>query len=186
MIVLLKLLIFLCVVFLLILILILIYGGSEYKKFSEYILILGAKIIDENTPCKTLEKRLLCAVKYLKHFQESKVIVSGGKGIDEPASEAYTMKKFLIRNGIKEERILIEDMATNTFENMKNTKRILKNVDKIIIVTSKYHLFRAKILARRVGFKKVYLIGSETFYDKVWKDFFREIIAVIKSIFFDW
>ena len=146
MIVLLSILIFFCSGFFLILILILIYGESECKKFSKYILILGAKIIDENTPCKTLEKRLLCAVKYLKDFQESKVIVSGGKGIDEPVPEAYTMKKFLIRNGVEENRILIEDMSTNTFENMKNTKRILKYVDKIIIVTSKYHYLNFSLI----------------------------------------
>lgn len=183
---LLKLFLFFVLVFFVILILIFVYGESHCRKFSKYLLVLGARIIDEETPCKTLEKRLLCAAQYLKKFEESKVIVSGGQGVDEPLPEAFVMKKFLVSCGISENRILVEDTSTNTFENMKNTKKILGDVREILVVTSKYHLFRARILAKRVGFKKVYLIGSETFYEKVWKDFFREIIAVIKSFFFDW
>ncbi len=181
-----SLFVFCYLIILLILVFILVCGESRYNKFSKYVLVLGARIIDEDTPCKTLEKRLLCAVDYLNEFQESKVIVSGGRGEDEPVSEGFAMKKFLINMGIDVERILIESSSTNTFENLKNTKKILGDIDEILIITSKYHLFRAKILARRVGFKSIHLIGSETFYDKVWKDFFREIIAVIKSILFDW
>lgn len=180
-------LIILCLVmFFLILYLVLKYEKSNCEKFCEYVLVLGARILDEDTPCKVLENRLISAIIYLQKFENSKVIVSGGTGIDEPISEGYVMKKYLINHGIDKHRIFVEDLSTNTFENLKNTKQILKDVDEILIITSKYHLFRSKILARRVGFRKIYLIGSEVNVSNRQKNIIREIFAVIKSIFFDW
>lgn len=180
-------LIILCLVmFFLILYLVLKYEKSNCEKFCEYVLVLGARILDEDTPCKVLENRLISAIIYLHKFENSKVIVSGGTGIDEPISEGYVMKKYLINHGIDKHRIFVEDLSTNTFENLKNTKQILKDVDEILIITSKYHLFRSKILARRVGFRKIYLIGSEVNASNRQKNIIREIFAVIKSIFFDW
>ena len=180
-------LIILCLVmFFLILYLVLKYEKSNCEKFCEYVLVLGARILDEDTPCKVLENRLISAIIYLHKFENSKVIVSGGTGIDEPISEGYVMKKYLINHGIDKHRIFVEDLSTNTFENFKNTKQILKDVDEILIITSKYHLFRSKILAERVGFRKIYLIGSEVNASNRQKNIIREIFAVIKSIFFDW
>lgn len=180
-------LIILCfVMFFAILYLVLKYEKSNCEKFCEYVLVLGARILDENTPCKVLENRLISAIIYLQKFENSKVIVSGGTGIDEPISEGYVMKKYLINHGIDKHRIFVEDLSTNTFENLKNTKQILKDVDEILIITSKYHLFRSKILARRVGFRKIYLIGSEVNAGSRQKNIIREIFAIIKSIFFDW
>lgn len=180
-------LIILCLVmFFLILYLVLKYEKSNCEKFCEYVLVLGARILDEDTPCKVLENRLISAIIYLQKFENSKVIVSGGTGIDEPISEGYVMKKYLINHGIDKYRIFVEDLSTNTFENLRNTKQILKDVDEILIITSKYHLFRSKILARRVGFRKIYLIGSEVNASNRQKNIIREIFAVIKSIFFDW
>ena len=180
-------LIILCLVmFFLILYLVLKYEKSNCEKFCEYVLVLGARILDEDTPCKVLENRLISAIIYLHKFENSKVIVSGWTGIDERISEGYIMKKYLINHGIDKRRIFVEDLSTNTFENLKNTKQILKDVDEILIITSKYHLFRSKILARRVGFRKIYLIGSEVNASNRQKNIIREIFAVIKSIFFDW
>lgn len=180
-------LIILCfVMFFAILYLVLKYEKSNCEKFCEYVLVLGARILDEDTPCKVLENRLISAIIYLQKFENSKVIVSGGTGIDEPISEGYVMKKYLINHGIDKHRIFVEDLSTNTFENLKNTKQILKDVDEILIITSKYHLFRSKILARRVGFRKIYLIGSEVNAGSRQKNIIREIFAIIKSIFFDW
>lgn len=178
--------IYLISIFFLTLYFILKYENSKCEKFCEYVLVLGARVLDENTPCKTLEKRLKSALTYLKKFENSKVIVSGGKGIDEPVSESFVMRKYLINYGIDIDRIIVEDSSTNTFENLKNTKKLLKNIDEILIITSKYHLFRAKILAKRVGFKKINLIGSGISYESMQKNLIREIFAIIKSILLDW
>lgn len=185
-----KILVFLILVLLIlffgILFMILKFEKSRCDEFCKYVLVLGARIIDEDTPCKVLEDRLRTSIDYLKKFKCTYVIVSGGIGDDEPVSEGFVMKKFLIRMGISENRILMEDSSRNTFENLKNTREILKDVDEILIITSGYHLFRSKILAKRIGFKKVYLIGSEVGQESRIKNIFREVFAMIKSVIFDW
>ena len=181
-----------CVVIVLLVVVVLIvrsilkYKNSNCKIFCPYVLVLGAKVLNQNTPCKILETRLNCAYDYLQQFKDSKVIVSGGKGKDEPISESYVMRKVLISYGVRQDRIIMEDSSVNTFQNLKNTRRILGNVDEILIITSNYHLFRSKILARRVGFKKVSLIGSDVFVESLFKNLVREVFAVMKSILFDW
>lgn len=173
-------------IFLVIFSLVLIYSKRYDDKFCKYVLVLGARILDEDTPCKVLENRLICAIKYLNKFKDSKVIVSGGTGIDEPISEGFVMKRYLMKYGISEDRILIEGLSTNTFENLRNTREILDGVNEILIITSDFHLFRSMILAKRIGFLKVYLIGSKVNVGSRQKNIVREIFAIIKSIFFDW
>ena len=156
------------------------------NKFCGYVIVLGASILVENTPCKTLECRLMLAIEYLNKFSESKVIVTGGQGVDEVVSEASVMKKYLVEHGINSDRILVEDKSTSTFENLNNSKKFIKDTEEIMIISSRYHLFRAKMLAFRVGFKKVNLIGSKN-RSRFWKvDILREIFAIAKSFFIDW
>ncbi len=151
-----------------------------------YVVVLGAKVLDDNTPCKILEDRLLIALDYLNEGNDSKVVVSGGNVNSKGVIEAHVMKNFLIEKGIDKERILVEDRSKNTFENLKFTRELIGNEDSILIISSKYHLLRAKLLAKRVGFKEVYLRGGETSTKGRFKNISREVFAYIKSFIFDW
>lgn len=173
-------------IILVILYFILSYKNKTYDKFCKYVIVLGAKILDEHRPCKILENRLLSAIDYLNKYKESIVLVSGGKGIDEPVAESEVMKKYLLKKGIEEYRVIMEDSSYNTFENLKKCKKLLGEVNEILIVTSGYHLLRSKILARRVGFKGVNLIGSKVSNRSIVRNLVREIFAIIKSFFLDW
>ena len=99
--------------------LILKYENSKCEEFCQYVLVLGAKILDKDTPCKVLEERLLISKRYLDKFPNSKVIVSGGKGEDEPIAEAIVMKNYLIKQNISEHRIIIDKLWKWNFNNNK-------------------------------------------------------------------
>lgn len=88
----------------------------------DYIIVLGAQV-KESGPSVVLRYRLDRAVSYLKENDNTLVIVSGGKGINEPATEASVMKEYLINEGINEERIIIEDKSNTTKENLINSKK---------------------------------------------------------------
>ncbi|SHK18931.1 DUF218 domain-containing protein [Caminicella sporogenes DSM 14501] len=99
------------------------------------------------------------------------------------------MKKFLIAKGIQEDRIIQEDKSTSTYENLKFTKNIIekinkKNKYKVLIITSDFHLFRAKFLAKRLGFK-AYGIPAKTPESIKKYIYLREYAAVIKSFLLD-
>ena len=67
------------------------------------------------------------------------------------------MKRYLIKNGIKENQIIKEDKSTTTLENIKFSKSILKDRndenEKVLIVTNDFHLTRARIIANLLGIK---------------------------------
>ncbi len=91
-------------------------------------------------------------MEYLVSHPEAKVIVSGGQGEDEDIPEAHSMRNYLMVHGIDESRILIEDQSTNTYENLKFSID-LYDVKHAVVVSNTYHLYRTKIIAKRLGMR---------------------------------
>lgn len=122
----------------------------------EYIIVLGAGLDGDNVG-NTLKSRLDKVIEYKLSNGNTQVIVSGGQGKDEVISEAEAMKRYLIKNGIKENQIIKEDKSTTTLENIKFSKSILKDRndenEKVLIVTNDFHLTRARIIANLLGIK---------------------------------
>lgn len=120
---------------------------------NSVILTLGAKVEANGAPGKVLRRRLDTTYEMMTEREDLTVIVSGGKGSDEPISEAQCMKNYLTNKGISPDRIILEDKATNTIENIKNTMEILDNKDygALAVVTTNFHLPRAEYLCARLG-----------------------------------
>jgi uncharacterized SAM-binding protein YcdF (DUF218 family) len=92
-------------------------------------------------------------------------IVSGGKGAGENITEAQAMHDWLIANGIPEERILMEDKATSTMENLEYSFAIIRErgdepENNVAIVSSAYHLYRAKLMSRNLFSCHSYLLTN--------------------------
>lgn len=159
-----------------------IYQGN--KKPSEdvpYIIVLGAQVRG-TTITKSLRYRLDAAATYLKENPNTKVIVSGGKGKGEDITESMAMKFYLLGEGIAIDRIIEENQSTNTYENLKFSKeRIEQDTDKVVIVTNKFHIFRATSIAKKIGYADVEGLGAKS--DKILtvSYYVREAIAVIKD-----
>lgn len=156
---------------------------------ADYLVILGAGLKGDLIP-PTLKYRLDMGIEYLKANPEIKVIVTGGQGPGENMTEALAMEKYLINNGIEAERIIKEDKATSTNENIKFTKEILirttgRSDYKIMIVTNDFHLMRAKMLAERQDFKSFGISAPTNPYIFL-NCCIREYFAVIKSLVFDY
>lgn len=127
------------------------------------VVVLGCQINGES-PSLMLSRRLDTAYGYLAENEDINVIVSGGQGSDEVTSEADVMKKYLLKKGISENRIYIEDKSTSTEENIEFSKRIIENeglCTDIAIVTDGFHQLRGDIFAKRKGLKS-YNISAKT------------------------
>lgn len=168
----------------------LIYSSTadESDVKVEYVVLLGAGLKGDQITVTFMNRMLKC-LQYLKNNPSAMVVVSGGQGLGETISEAEAMRRFLAENGIANDRILKEDKSTSTFENFQNTKSLLfqRYGDKrytIMIVTSDFHMFRSKILAKRNGFI-AYGIPAETWWGVYPNCFIREYLAVVKSYFMD-
>lgn len=119
---------------------------------SDAIIVLGAKLIGAE-PSTMLRLRLEEALKLYRQNYASTIIVSGARGPDEDISEAEAMRYYLIQNGIPADRIVIEDQSFNTYQNLANSKKLMRELglEKAIIVSNASHIRRALILARNVG-----------------------------------
>lgn len=168
--------------------LIIMEGRKNLSDNVDYVIILGARLYG-SIPSPALLERLKVAKEYLLENQDIKVVVSGGQGINEDISEAHAMEKYLLDNGIERNRIIIEDKSTSTFENLKFSLDKIREENnkeniKILIATNKYHIFRSKVLAKRLGMIP-YGLPAKIPPTIILKSYIREYFAVIKSFFLD-
>ena len=124
---------------------------AENSTDIQTILILGSRINQNKKPAKITQERLDAALLLAKNNPQAKIIVSGAKGADEPVSEAFSMKNYLITHHISADRIISEDKAGDTAENIAYSKKYFDA--KTVIVTSDFHLYRALYLAKHEGVK---------------------------------
>lgn len=168
--------------------LIIIEGRKAPTEKVDYVIVLGARLYGDK-PSPALLERLKVAKEYLMENEDVKVVVSGGQGINEDIPEAHAMEKYLVDNGVQNDRIIIEDKSTTTFENLNMSLDKVGEVDdreniKILIATNKYHIFRSKLLAKRLGVIP-YGLPAKIPFTIVLHSYIREYLAVIKSFLFD-
>ena len=132
---------------------------DEYKELSDVdcIIILGAGIWGDK-PSPMLEDRLLEGIKLYKNNVSNKIIMSGDHGREE-YDEVNTMKNYAIENGVLSEDIFMDHAGFSTYESIYRAKEIFK-AKKIVIVTQKYHLYRALYIANKLGIE-AYGVGSD-------------------------
>ena len=93
--------------------------------------------------------RCFMALLYDREHPYRRIVVSG-KG------SAHGMRDFFVFNGVPADRILVEDAATDTHENAVFTAPILAGEKgRIVLVTSDFHLFRARRAFARAGVEAV-------------------------------
>lgn len=162
-----------------------IMAGKHKPKFDkDFVIILGSKIRDDGSLTPILKARVEKAIQFAKEQEEKSnkniiFIPSGGKGQDEVIAEAEAMKNYLIENGIRQERIIIENKATNTLQNMRFSKEKINEINengKIIFSTTNYHVFRSGVIANNEGID-CEGIGSNTKWYFYTNALIREFIA---------
>ena len=150
---------------------------------AEYCIVLGAQW-KSSGPGEMLRKRLDCAVEYLKENENTIAVVSGGQGSREPIPEAEGMKSYLLEAGIPEDRILVENMSTNTYENLQFSGRLLSGENaRVVIVTNNFHVFRALKIARHLGYQEVQGLAADSVWGLLPNNLLREFVGVLKDFF---
>jgi uncharacterized SAM-binding protein YcdF (DUF218 family) len=124
-----------------------VFSTVPKDKDMDYLIVLGAGLKGDRVSY-TLAYRLDAAYDYLISHDNCKVIVSGGQGPDEWVSEALAMKTYLVSKGIDENRIIMENQSTSTEENIIFSKQFIEDNWSMAIVTSNYHMYRAKYIAK--------------------------------------
>ena len=134
--------------------------------------------------------RLEAALDYLEDKPDTPVVVTGSKGPGEDISEAQCMADWLASHGIAERRILLEEQADNTEENVRFSKELLagQGIDltgSIAVVSSDYHLYRASLYWASPGFVPVAAHLPGQYLPLTINYYIREAFAAAKLLVFD-
>lgn len=148
---------------------------------SDYLIVLGAGV-NGSAPSLSMVNRLEAALDYLEAYPDAVAIVSGGQGAGEDVTEASAMHDWLVAHGMPESRIVQEDQSTSTRENLENSFAIIRSrggdpAGDVAVVSSEYHLYRAKQMARALGAKPLGVAAETTLPTMRANYFIREAFA---------
>lgn len=146
------------------------------------VIVLGSQVYSAERMGVSLTNRINAAFAYLTENPRAKCIVTGGQGGDEPCPEALTEKNALVRMGIDEDRIYMEDKSSNTRENLEFAKAVADENGlgvKFAVVTQSFHMYRALGLAENAGFT-AYSLKAETDWVIFPEYYGRELLSLTK------
>lgn len=149
---------------------------------ADAIVVLGAAI---NSPA--LQNRSLKALELYEAGLAPLLVLSGGRISEQDITEAGYMKRVISSHADKSARynLILEENSHTTFENLENTKAKIPNAKSIIIVTDKYHIARAVLIAKRAGFQAVSWSAPIPYYHKLSDQiyyYFREALAMLAYV----
>ena len=142
----------------------------------DVILVLGAAIWADGTPSHMLEDRLRRGIELYEAGAAPVLLMSGGP------YEVDVMRRFAMTLGVAEESILVDSEGVRTFESMRRARDAFE-AERVLIVTQRYHLYRAIYLAGQLGLES-YGVASDlrTYTNQVRHDA-REAMARVRAIF---
>jgi len=132
-------------------------GDYSNLKNIDCIIVLGAGVWGES-PSPMLQDRLLESIDLYKKGVSSKIIMSGDHGREE-YDEVNVMKQYAIDNGVPSEDIFMDHAGFSSYDSIYRVKEIF-GAEKIVIVTQKYHLYRALHIANSLGIE-AYGVGAD-------------------------
>lgn len=152
---------------------------------GDFLIVLGAGLYGSQ-PSASLISRLQTAQDYLERHPRAVAVLSGGQGPGEDISEAEAMRRYLVQNGIANERLLLESCSTNTRENLVYSKALLAHHEdvkqiSVAIVTNDFHQYRAQALAKQLNLQTFALAApTPDVLGLEMNCYIREYFAVVK------
>jgi len=113
------------------------------------ILVLGCGVRKDGSPTDMLTDRLKQGVALYGAGAAPKLLMSGDHGREE-YNEVGAMKAFAVDKGVPSQDVFMDHAGFSTYESLYRAKEIF-GVERVIIVTQEYHLYRALYIARRLG-----------------------------------
>ena len=157
------------------------------KPDKDFIIILGAGLLNGNEVSPLLASRIDRAIDFYQAQINSGqkhplIICSGGQGGDEKIPEGVAMRNYVLQKDINPDDVVAEDKSVNTIQNFLFSKKIVDryklNPNNGIFVSNNYHICRAADYAKNAGMK-ISGIGSKTSGFFLPNAIIREFIAIL-------
>lgn len=146
---------------------------------ADCIIVLGAGLRPDGNPTWMLEDRIKVGDELYKNHAAPKIIMSGDHG-RESYDEVNAMKKYAKNEGVPSKDIFMDHAGFETYDTMYRARDVF-GAKKVIIVTQKYHLYRAMYAAKKLGLEAYGVSATKRKYDnKQWIRDIREWLARVK------
>lgn len=167
---------------------VLLVGGRDISqpddvgnlKNADCILVLGCQVKADGSPSHMLQDRLERAIElYNNQGIRTKLLMSGDHGT-EGYNEVATMRQYALDRGVPSQDIFMDHAGFSTYESLYRAKHIF-GAQKVIIVTQKYHLYRALYIAWALGLDAEGVDADyRSYYGQLGREI-REVLARVKD-----
>ena len=144
------------------------------------ILVLGCSVWADDQPSPMLKDRLDTAIALYKKGAAPKLLLSGDNSVPE-YSEPDSMYRYALSQGVADEDIFLDFAGFSTYDSVYRAKDVFC-AERMIIVTQKYHLFRALRIADALGLKAKGVSSDQRKYAGRYYREFREVLARDKDL----
>ena len=149
-------------------------GSSDPSALpADAVVVLGAGV-NGTQPSLSLYTRLTAALDYLEENPDVPVVLTGGLGYGEEITEARCMYDWLTARGVDPARLIMEEQAGNTAENL------------VAVVTNDFHIARSRLIAARQGYGHAFGVPAKLPWRHLEVNYYlRESFAMVKTWIFD-
>ncbi|MEM7642393.1 MAG: YdcF family protein [Pseudomonadota bacterium] len=113
-------------------------------------IVLGAAVRPDGTPSATLALRVSHAVGLQADGHVDLLIFTGAAGTHGPP-EAHVARDLAVAHGVPADAIRTETISRTTVENLVEARKLLPARAKVVLVSNRWHLPRARVAARLLG-----------------------------------
>ena len=150
----------------------------------EYMLVLGTSKFTKGGKINPYYKHRIDCANHLYSIGKVKKIIVSGHNPSRYYNEPVTMREDLIKMGVPEKDIILDLSGLRTIDSVVHCKNKF-GVSDPIIITQKYHSYRALFLARNMGMDDAIVYTAKAPKDTSYtmRNHRREILARIKAVF---
>ena len=143
------------------------------------ILVLGCQVKSDGTPSHMLEDRIKRGVALYEAGAAPKLLMSGDHG-REGYDEVGTMKAWAMDAGVPSEDVFMDHAGFSTYESLYRARDVF-GAKRVVIVSQKYHLYRAMYIAEALGLQAWGVDTDYRTYSGQMERDVREVLARVKD-----
>ncbi len=153
-------------------------GLVPYKGNADIAIVLGNPVNADSSLSPWLQGRVDKAFQLYEAGRVKKIFVSGGVS-ENGIGEGDAMKSYLLKKNVPAGNIISDNAGLNTYFTARDFLKLndSSHYASAILVTSFYHITRAKYIVKKLGYKRVGAVASGSYFFNDFFGMFREFFA---------
>ena len=153
--------------------------ASDIRNDYDCIIIPGASVIANSIPSAILQDRLDTAYSLYRSSGIDRILVSGDHGTLF-YDEVNVMRSYLIEKGVPPDDVFMDHAGFDTYQTLYRARDIF-GVQRAVIVTQDFHLYRALYIGDRLGLDLLGVDSAIRPYGHDTRNRLREFPARVKA-----